>query len=190
VTHRPDHAGRRAASLLGETLLWTAAIAGAACIVLVIAAHTMGISLILFSTGSMAPTIPAGSAALVQRAPAAEVEVGDIMTVDRSEQLPITHRVTSVSPGATPEERIITMRGDANEQDDPHPYAVASVRRVLGSVPGLAALIASLGDPRALGAITIGASLLVGWAFWPRRARPADALEAAASTAAASERAS
>ncbi|GEK79502.1 signal peptidase I [Agrococcus baldri] len=168
MTHRPQHAGRRAMSWLGEALLWIAAAGGAICIVLVILAHTMGITLMMFSTGSMAPTIPAGSVAVVQQTPASEIEVGDVVTVDRAEQLPVTHRVTSVVEGATADERIITMRGDANERDDAQPYTVTSVRTVLWSLPGLAAFIVQLGDPFVLGGITIGAALLVGWAFWPR----------------------
>lgn len=169
MTHRPQHAGRRAMSWLGETLLWVAAAGGAICIVLVILAQTMGITLMMFSTGSMAPTIPAGSAAVVQRVAAAEIEVGDVVTVDRAEQLPVTHRVTSVEAGTSADERIITMRGDANERDDPAPYSVTSARAVLWSVPGLAAFIVQLGNPLVLGGITVGAALLVGWAFWPRR---------------------
>jgi signal peptidase len=125
----------------------------------------------MFRTGSMAPTIPAGSVSIVQRVDASELEVGEVVTVDRAEQLPVTHRITSVAEGGTPAERVITMRGDANEQDDPHPYIVTSARVVLFSVPGIAPVIASFGDPMVLGGLTLGAALLVGWAFWPRRER-------------------
>lgn len=181
MSRRPT--GRRAASMLVDALLWVAATAGAVCVVLVILAHTMGITLMMFSTGSMAPTIPAGSVAVVQRVPAAEISVGDVVTVDRSGQLPITHRVISVEPGSSGDERRITMRGDANQRDDPHPYAVSSVRTVLWSVPGVAPLVVQLGNPYVLGAITLGAALLVGWAFWPRGS--ADETDAPAGTGAA-----
>ncbi len=178
MTPRP-HRARRALAWAGELALWLAAAAGAACIVLVVLAHTMGITLIMFSTGSMSPTIPAGSVAVVQRVPASEIAVGDVVTVDRAGQLPVTHRVTSIAAGASDAERTITMRGDANEEDDPHPYAVSSVRAVLWSVPGLASVIVRFSDPLVLGGITIAAALVVGWAFWPRRAKDeADAPEA------------
>ena len=178
MTHRPQSPARRALSWAGEAVLWLAAAAGALCIVLVILAQTMGITLMMFSTGSMAPTIPAGSVAVVQQTPASQIEVGDVVTVDRPEQLPVTHRVTSVEPGSSAAERTITMRGDANEQDDPHPYVVSNVRTVLWSAPGVAPLIVQLGSPLVLGGITLGAALLVGWAFWPKRAK--DEAEASA----------
>lgn len=152
---------------LRELLLTLAALGGVVCIVLVILAYTGGFSLIMFKTGSMTPTIPAGSVALVQSIPASEIEVGDVVTVDRPGDLPITHRVTDVRPGAG-DERVITMKGDANEVADPAPYAVSEVRIVRGSVPGLARVIVWFGSPWVLGGITIAASLLVVWAFWPR----------------------
>lgn len=171
-TDAPDKApGRRPArvgSAIGEAVLWVAAIAGTICIVLVILAYTANISLIMFRTGSMEPTIPAGSVAVVQEVDATEVSVGDVVTVDRPGELPITHRVTSVSDGGSPGERVITMRGDANEVEDPHPYEVSTVRTVLFSIPALAPVIVAMGNPFVLGGITIAAALLVVWAFWPR----------------------
>ncbi|HLT68206.1 MAG TPA: signal peptidase I [Microbacterium sp.] len=164
----------RPVSVIGDALLWIAAALGLVCLVLTVLAFTLHISLIMFRTGSMDPTIPTGSVAIVREIPASDIAVGDIVTVDRGDdQLPITHRVTSVGPGATEAERILTMRGDANEQDDPYPYTVTSVREVIFSVPGLAQGIASLGNPLVMGALTLAAGLLVGWAFWPRE-READ----------------
>jgi signal peptidase len=62
----------------------------------------------------------------------------------------------------------LTLRGDANPVDDPAPYDVATVRVVLWSVPGAAAIIAGLGDPLVLGSLTVAMSALVLWSFWPR----------------------
>lgn len=164
----------RSSRLVGELILWVAAIAGTVCIVLVILAFTMNITLIMFRTGSMAPAIPAGSVAVVRQVPASSVAVGDVVTVDREGQLPVTHRVTSIVAGQTESARVLTMRGDANADEDPFPYEVESVRTVLFSVPGIAPAIVKLGNPFVLGGITVGAALLVGWAFWPREsAQPA-----------------
>lgn len=154
---------------LADSALWIAAAAGVVCIALVVLAFAAQVTLILFRTGSMSPTIPAGSVAVVQRVPASQVDVGDVVTVDRPGELPITHRVTSVAGGVSDDERVITMRGDANASDDPFPYAVTSVRRVLFSVPGVASVIVALSDPLVLGGITVAATVLVVWAFWPRR---------------------
>lgn len=156
---------------IADILLWIAAAAGVICIALVILAFTANITLIMFRTGSMSPTIPAGSVAIVQQIPASAIEVGDVVTVDREDDLPVTHRVTSVVAGASEAERVITMRGDANASDDPYPYAVTSVRIVLFSIPGIATVIVAMGNPFMLGGITVAAALLVVWAFWPRESR-------------------
>lgn len=164
-------AGRRRGRIgrvLGDVLLWLAALGGVVCITLVILAYTAGITLIMFKTGSMSPTIPAGSVAVVQKIDATEFNVGDVITIDRPGDLPVTHRVTSISDGSTVDERVITMKGDANDAEDPAPYTVTSGRIVLFSIPGLANVIVGLGDPFVLGGITLAAAGLVVWAFWPR----------------------
>lgn len=161
--HRP----RRFLSVLGDTALWFAASAGAICIILVVLAQIFSITLIMFKTGSMSPTIPAGSVALVREVPASEVSFGDIVTIDRPADLPVTHRVVSIEPMPNGQWSIV-MKGDANEQNDPLPYEVLKVRQTLGHVPGLANFIVSLGSPWVMGSMTLGASALVTWAFWPR----------------------
>lgn len=164
-----------AGRVVREVVLTVLALGGVACIVLVILAFTGGYSLIMFKTGSMSPTIPAGSVALVQQISAAELVVGDIVTVDRPDDLPVTHRITGIDDGPSADQRTFTMRGDANNADDPLPYTVSDVRIVRGSVPHLANVIVWFGNPFVLGGITIGAAVLVTWAFWPRapRATPA-----------------
>jgi signal peptidase len=126
-------------------LLNIAAIGGTICIVTVVAALFFNITLIMFKTGSMSPAIPAGSLAIVQKIPASQVHVGDVVTVDRGNQLPITHRVVSVSPHGN--EYALTLRGDANSENDPEPYITSDVRIVLFSMPGLAFPVAALSHP-------------------------------------------
>ncbi|PRB08947.1 signal peptidase I [Microbacterium sp. MYb64] len=157
-----------ARGVLSEVLLWVAALAGLICIVLVVLAFTAHITLIMFRTGSMSPTIPAGSVAIVQQIQAGQVHVGDVVTVDRPGQLPVTHRVRAVEDGASSAQRLITLRGDANAQDDPAPYPVSTVRIVRFAIPGLAPVIVAFGNPFVLGGLTLGATALVIWAFWPR----------------------
>lgn len=164
--------GRSWAGVAADAALTVAAVLGTLCIVLVIAAAFFDVRIILFSTGSMSPTIPAGSAAVVRSIPASEVRVGDVITVDRPGKLPITHRATTVSPVPGSDDlRRITMRGDANPVDDPVPYDVAQVRLVVFSVPGIAPTVAALGNPWVLGGLTIGATALVIGVFWPRSGR-------------------
>ncbi|WP_440312066.1 signal peptidase I [Leucobacter chromiireducens] len=161
--------GVRAGAVIGNVLLNIAAVGGIVCIVLVALSGFFGISIIMFKTGSMSPSIPAGSLAIVRQIPADAIHVGDVVTVDRAGMLPVTHRVTSVS-GEGPS-RTITMRGDANDVDDPSPYDVTQVRVVMGAVPGLARVVVWFSHPAVLGALTIAAATLVTWAFWPRAPR-------------------
>lgn len=168
---------------IGQSLidvgLWTLGILGLLSLLGAIAAHLWGLSIILFSTGSMSPTITAGSASLVQLIPASEVRVGDVVTVERQDALPVTHRVTSIAPvDSASSTYAITMKGDANEVEDANPYQVSEVRRVLYSVPGVATSISKLRDPRVLAGLTAIAGVLVTWAFWPRGGRkPARVLQ-------------
>ncbi|MBD8505713.1 signal peptidase I [Hoyosella sp. G463] len=159
----------RIGHLVRESLLNLLAVSGLVCIVLVIIAVVFNISLIMFKTGSMNPTIPQGSLAVVREVPATSVEVGDIVTVDRGRgRLPVTHRVIGMEPGPDGTTHL-TMQGDANPQPDPAIYRVSTVREMVTSFPGLAHVVVRLSDPRVMGLITILAALLVGWAFWPLR---------------------
>ena len=163
-------ASRGPVAAVGNALLTLAAIGGTLCIALVLLAALFHVTLIMFKTGSMSPTIPAGSLAVVREIVASEVRVGDVVTVDRAGALPITHRVTSVAPAGGGLVSI-TLRGDANPSDDPAPYLVSRVRIVLWSIPQLAYIVSSASNPMALGGITLGATGIVTWAFWPREER-------------------
>lgn len=178
------HLARRTARATGDALLWAGAVAGSLCAVLALFGAVAGFGVVLFRTGSMSPAIPAGSAALVRTVTADQVEVGDVVTVDRPGLLPITHRVVAVEVAGTgdPDARALTLRGDANTADDPTPYTVTSVRRVVASVPGVAQTIAAAGDPRVLGPVAVGVSALITCMLWPRRRRPGPAGPIAAPT--------
>lgn len=154
----------------GDHLLTLLAAVGGLCILLVIAGWIFDVSLIMFRTGSMSPTIPSGSIAVVREIPATEMEVEDVVTVDRGEDaLPVTHRVIALEEtDEATGEVTFEMRGDANAVEDPEPYAATEVRRVMFSVPGAARVIQWFGNPYVLGGLTLGATALVIWAFWPR----------------------
>lgn len=163
-----------------DALLNVLAAGGVICIIAVIAAFVFDISLMMFRTGSMSPTIPTGSLAVVREIPASEIEVGDITTVDRDDQLPVTHRVTAVEPaggepvGGEPvggDAHTIRMQGDANDFEDPHPYVVDTVRRVQFVIPGLGYVVAKAQDPLVMAATTLAMAALVTWVFWPRKVR-------------------
>ncbi|MGX1859131.1 signal peptidase I [Dietzia sp. NPDC055340] len=144
---------------------------GAVCIAATIAAFVFNISLVMFKTGSMSPTIPAGSLAVVREIPASDIRVGDVTTVSRGEdQLPVTHRVISADPvgGGV---YSIEMKGDANESPDARPYEVTEVKKVMWHAPRLAYVVNAMSQPISMAGITVAAALLVGWAFWPQKQR-------------------
>lgn len=163
---------RGAAGVVREVLLNVAAAGGALCILLTLAAVVFHFSLIMFKTGSMSPTIPAGSLALVREVPVAEVRVGDVVTVERQGKLPVTHRVTSLSLDSERRSGVLTMKGDANPVEDPAPYTVSTVRTVLWSAPGLAQWVAKASNPLVLGVVTLAVAALVTWVLWPREEQP------------------
>lgn len=155
---------------VGEIVLTLLAIFGVVCIAAVIAAWVFGINIMMFRTGSMAPEIPAGSVALVREIPAAEAEVGDVITVERPGQLPVTHRVISNEPDPEggPEDRLIEMKGDNNPNPDSVDYHVSEVQLLFWSQPEWGHVFSRMADPVTLGAVTMVAALIVTWAFWPR----------------------
>ena len=161
---------RPLAVVLRGWLLNAAAALGAVCILLVLAAWLFQVSIILFKTGSMAPGIPAGSAAVVREVPAEQLRPGDVVTVDRPGRLPVTHRVVSAEPAADGRTSLV-LRGDANAQDDPAPYVVSTGRIVLASVPGIAPLFVAWSHPLVLGGMTLAVAALVAWVLWPSRVR-------------------
>ncbi|WP_022873455.1 signal peptidase I [Nesterenkonia alba] len=162
---------RRLRGLLGETLLWFFTLLGLLSVGAAAIAYWLKISIIMFQTGSMIPTINPGDIAVVQEIPATEVEVGDILTVDRPGELPVTHRVIDIAEGDSPDERIIRMQGDGNDTEDPHPYTITEARVALFSVPHLARPINQLNNPYVIASITLVVAALTWWAFWPRKPR-------------------
>lgn len=174
--HRARDSGRRRgwAGVIGEVLLTALAIFGVICAVAAIAAFALGVNIMIFRTGSMSPDIPAGSVALVREIPAAEADIGDVITVKRGDgQMPITHRVIAnhADPENPPDGRIIEMQGDANPAPDPLPYRVEEVSRLFWSQPELGRVVVALGNPGVLAAVTVLSAFIVGWAFWPREAK-------------------
>lgn len=152
-----------------DGLLTVLAALGVVCIIATIAAFALNISLIMFKTGSMSPTIPTGSLAVVRQIPAADIKVGDVTTVSRGKgQLPVTHRIVSVTP-LSGDTYSVQMKGDANDSPDVQLYEVTEVRKVLWHAPGLAYVVAAVSQPKYMAGITVAASFLVVWAFWPRK---------------------
>lgn len=135
-----------------------------------------GATLITFRTGSMSPTIPQGSVAVALPVTASEVQLGDVLTVQRSdEELPVTHRVLEIrtaehasTEGLPEDAREIIMHGDGNDTPDMKPYVITEARRVVLSQPGLGTALMLLQSPLGMGVLTVLAGAFTVWAFWPK----------------------
>lgn len=160
-----------------EVVLGVAAVAGLLCILWLVASTFFGLQMLLFQTGSMAPTMPTGTAAIGQPIEAEQINVGDVVMVERQGQLPVTHRVMSAEMDPAVEGGVIlVMKGDDNEVNDPSPYHVTEAVRVVFPIPGLGTVIEVARTPLFLGLTTMFVAGLVLWAFWPAR-KPEDAAE-------------
>ncbi|MBY6700894.1 signal peptidase I, partial [Rhodococcus sp. BP-283] len=131
-TSAPDtsDAGRRFA----DRTLTVAAVLGALCIVFAVCASVFSLTPLVFRSGSMEPSIPTGSLALARETPAVEVQVGDVVSVLRSDGSRITHRVDRVD-FAEGETAVLILKGDANSTPDADPYILSTVDRVVAHVP-------------------------------------------------------
>ena len=152
-----------------------------------------GATLITFCTGSMSPTMPRGTLAVTLPLKANELELGDVVTVQRAgEVLPITHRVVAIGPVeaqapgapelratapgggppdlADPSARRIVLQGDDNDGPDRLPYLVTDVRKVVFAAPYAGNAVMLLQSPIGMGALIVAVGLLTTWAFWPKRA--------------------
>lgn len=117
-------------------LLVTAGLLGA-----LLAGHAAGLRVLWFVSGSMSPTIPAGSVALSHPIDAGAIEVGDVLSIVRDGER-VTHRAIAVEHGDGTAS--IVLRGDANEAPDPAPYLVDAADRVMLAVPPIALVLIAL----------------------------------------------
>ncbi|MGX5716014.1 signal peptidase I [Arthrobacter sp. MAHUQ-56] len=154
-----------------EVSLTVVALLGLACILALIFGFFFKASFIVFRTGSMEPLYPVGALSLTVQVPAEDLVPGDVVSVRREAGTAlVTHRVVAVNPpteeGAAASLR---LRGDANISNDPLPYEVATAQKVLVTVPGLGAWVMAARGPGFVGAATLAVTVLVTWAYWPRR---------------------
>lgn len=162
-------AGQRTRVTARETikrcLIGLAGILGVIAILVTIA-PLFGLSVVRLASGSMAPIFPTDSLLVAHQVRAADVAVGDVVMVERQGQLPITHRVIAMQPAAGGLEQL-TLKGDANSSKDPAPYLVSTVGLVAGGVPWGGQVIVDLRSTPGLAGLTVFATLVVLWAWWP-----------------------
>lgn len=157
---RPHPLRRVAGGLVGLVLVTAA---GAAVAVSLIPAVT-GATALTVLTGSMEPTLPVGSVAVVAPRSPDQIRPGDVITyTDRDPDSPatriVTHRVVAVDQA--PAGPSFRTQGDANDAPDQRPTAAADVHGVLWySVPVVGWLRELLISPAGL-LYLAGAALLL-----------------------------
>lgn len=162
-------------SRLRRWVLDAGAVVGGLCLVLTVVALLADARPVVFRSGSMEPTVATGALGLTHRVDAADLRVGDVVTVPTADGS-VTHRIVELQHDDTGT-ATLRLRGDANPVADPDVHQVASAERLVLAVPGLGTAVSWLGGP-------VGLLLLGGWAAFLlsvllRRA-PARALAAAA----------
>ncbi len=153
----------RVRTLTREVALTVGAGLGLVCVLLAVVAPLFGIRLLVFESGSMAPTVDAGGIAITRTVAADELAIGDVVSVTPAGDQRVTHRIVGIDlvDGQT----LLTLRGDANPGPDPAPYPVAEADRVLLHANHLGFAVHAIASPYAVflaGAFVAGL-VLVGF---------------------------
>ena len=105
------------------------------------------VDLYVVRSGSMTPSIPAGS--LVFVSPSSSYEIGDVITyeIPENDSITVTHRITSILATENDTFQYIT-KGDANEDKDPDPVSQSAVLgNVRFTIPYVGYLISATREP-------------------------------------------
>ena len=158
-----------------EVILNVGAVVGLVCIVIAAASMLLGVTPLVFRSGSMSPEIPTGSLALARSVPASEIAVGDVVSVDNQQGVRITHRVVDLATAPAEHGVVATLQGDANPVPDVSPYVFDQADRVFFHIPGVGYAVSWLTSPVAifLGGALVGAVVVLaaGYGPAPRRTR-------------------
>jgi signal peptidase I len=133
-------------------------VAGAAGVILVVAALASHVHIQPVLSGSMAPTAAAGDLAITQPVPVESLQVGDVIAFrPPGADTPVLHRITSIGDGT------ITTRGDANPVDDPWRIRLAGTTayRLVTVVPFVGWFTSVRGPLLIIGGLVLGAALVV-----------------------------
>lgn len=138
---------RRLPSVLADALLWVSAVVGGLALVASAVLWAMGCRPVIVRSGSMEPTYPVRSVAIVRKVPSASIRVGDVVAVRLPSGERVMHRVwtrTTVRPGL----ESVSLKGDANDKPDGMPVALtATTYKAVASVPGVGGLASRLHSP-------------------------------------------
>lgn len=79
---------------------------------------------VAITTGSMDPWAPTGALVVAAPTDGADIEVGDVLVMEKPDDVLVTHRVIELL--RVRDELVAVTQGDANEDPDPEPYVIRS----------------------------------------------------------------
>ncbi|HEY9267185.1 MAG TPA: signal peptidase I, partial [Mycobacterium sp.] len=143
---------------IGDVALWLGALIGACCLILTLAGLVFGVHPLIFRSGSMSPTINAGSLGIAREVPAAKITGGDIISVP-AQGSRVTHRVVSIR--IVDGEAELRLKGDANQQPDDETYRVEAADRLWFAIPGVGFAVAWLSRPPGVFVLALYAAVMI-----------------------------
>jgi signal peptidase I len=167
----PQARGRRFLRVGREIGLTLGALAGVLCMVMAVLAVAFDVQPVVFRSGSMSPAIDTGALAISRTVDAADMRVGDVVTVRTSNGIRVTHRIQAITRHG--DQATLILRGDANSVPDEEPYVVRSADRVLFDVPQAGHVVNAVTGPSGVFAAGLLVGLLMVTAF-SRRPRDND----------------
>lgn len=141
MTTRPRRLAREAALTVGAAL-------GVLCVLTAVAMPLLGMKLLVFQSGSMGPDMDTGAIGITRTVDAADLAVGDVVSVTTSEGTRVTHRVTGIVPDG--DQVLLELQGDANANPDREQYPVMQVDRVVAHVNKVGYIVDALASPYAV----------------------------------------
>jgi signal peptidase len=158
-------AGADALGAAERTMSWAwRAVVATAFLVFVLPAvlQLAGVHLISLTTGSMAPSLPAGSVVVAVRpSDPSAIRPGTVVVIALADGSRVTHRVVGAVRGPAGEVAAYRTRGDAVARPDPEPVPPAEIAGiVVAGFPVVGALRAWMASP-----LGIALGLVLAWAF-------------------------
>lgn len=150
---------RRPAGALWSAALTAGAAIGTLCLLVTLVAPPLGVRPLIFLSGSMSPTISAGSLGLARVTDAEDLEVGDIITVPSNGSM-VTHRIVEITRG--PGRATVLLKGDGNKVADATAHEVTSAPRTFLAIPRLGSAIAWFSHPPGIYVLAAWVALVLG----------------------------
>ena len=154
-----------ARSRLGTVVIAFEAVVGSVVLTMAVLTTFFGLGYFVLANDAMSPALPAGTLAVTSTVDAAQLEIGDVVTVAGATGELATFRVTDLAAASTEGSRLVSVGIDSEAGHAA--LEVSAIDRVVASAPGLGQAVNVAATPVmfALAALMLAAVL----AQLPRR---------------------